>query len=40
MDSTATTRLSELLDGAPDTHVFVDLDLHREPLTVTYEPQD
>lgn len=40
MESTITDKLAELLTDAPDPAVLVDLHLHREPLTVTFEPQD
>jgi hypothetical protein len=38
MDSPLTDKLAELLSGAPDSTVLVDL--HREPVVVTLEPQD
>jgi hypothetical protein len=40
MESTITDSLAELLTDAPDPTVFVDLHLHREPVTVTVEFQD
>jgi hypothetical protein len=40
MESTITDTLAELITQAPASAVFVDLHLHREPVTVTVELQD
>ncbi|MGW9551841.1 hypothetical protein ACWG8W_12395 [Citricoccus zhacaiensis] len=40
MESTITEKLSELLTNAPTSPVVVDMHLHREPVTVVFEPQD
>lgn len=37
MDSTITTTLADMLTDPPDAAVFVDLHLHREPVTITYQ---
>ncbi|MFC0247016.1 MULTISPECIES: hypothetical protein [Citricoccus] len=40
MESVITEKLSELLSSAPESPVVVDMHLHREPVTVVFEPQD
>lgn len=40
MESAITEKLSELLSSAPTSPFVVDIHLHREPVTVVFEPQD
>ena len=40
MESIVTEKLTNLLTHAPETAVVVDVHLHREPITVVFDPQD
>lgn len=40
MESIVTEKLTELLTHAPESAIVVDVNLHREPITVVFEPQD
>ena len=40
MESTITEKFAEHLAGARDAAVFVDLHLHRDQPTVTFEQED
>lgn len=40
MESTISEKLSDLIARAPESPVVVDMHLHREQVTVVFEPQD